>query len=152
MREDHQVENEQPEDPERHEQDLIYAVLSALHPDVTASATAAGGATGEGLFTPRPEHRGNPGWLHGGLAATVLDHVCARICAAAVGERVVTGKLDLRYRNPVSLSHGPYRVAGEAEAPRGRLVKVSAAIEDQNGKPLVQAKGLFVTIRGSGLF
>jgi acyl-coenzyme A thioesterase PaaI-like protein len=133
------------------EQDLVYAVLSALHPDVATTATAAGGATGEGLFSPRPEHRGNPGWLHGGLAATVLDHVCARICSAAMGERVVTGKLQLRYRNPVSLAGGPYRVAGEAEAPRGRMVKVAAAIEDQDGKHLVQAKGLFVIIRGSSL-
>lgn len=133
------------------ERDPVFEVLSALHPEVVTMATAAGGASGEGIFTPRPEHRGNPGWLHGGLAATVLDHVCARISSAAMGERVVTGKLDLRYRSPVSLADGPYVVRGEAEPARGRMVKVTAAIYDNNGKRLVEAKGLFVTLRGSNL-
>lgn len=133
------------------ERDPVFEVLSALHPEVVTMATAAGGASGEAVFTPRPEHRGNPGWLHGGLAATVLDHVCARISAASMGERVVTGKLDLRYRNPVSLADGPYVVRGEAEPARGRMVKVTAAIYGNNGKRLVEAKGLFVTLRGSNL-
>lgn len=124
--------------------DAIFEVLSALHPEVATEASADGGASGRAIFVPRTEHRGNPGWLHGGLAATVLDHVCARISAAAMGQRVVTGKLDLSYRKPVSLADGPYVVKGQALAPRGKTVRVSAAIEDHAGNPLVQAKGLFV--------
>jgi acyl-coenzyme A thioesterase PaaI-like protein len=126
-------------------EDAVFEVLSALHPTVETIALDGGGARGEALYRPRAEHRGNPGWLHGGLAATILDHVCARISGASMGQRVVTGKLDLRYRHPVSLAGGPYVVEGRAEAPRGRTVKVAAAIVDEHGKALVQARGLFVT-------
>ncbi len=114
-------------------------VLGALHPDVVIE-----GSTAVGSFEPQPEHRGNAGWLHGGLAATVLDHVCARAASAALGNRVVTGRLDLRYPKPVLLADGPYRVEATAAEPRGRMVRVSGAILDQTGKPMVEAQSLFV--------
>lgn len=120
----------------------VTRVLTALHPSVTTN-----GLHVSGQFEPQPEHRGNPGWLHGGLAATVLDHVCARAASAALGgDRVVTGKLDLRYRGPVDLANGPYRVEAEAQPARGRVVKVKGAIVGPNGRPLVTANALFVRL------
>ncbi len=116
-------------------------VLLALHPTVEIT-----GLTAVASFEPQPEHRGNPGWLHGGMAATVLDHVCARAGAAALGQRVVTGRLDLRYPQPVVLADGPYRVEATAEAPRRRMVRVAGAILDRQGRPMVEARSLFVTL------
>jgi acyl-coenzyme A thioesterase PaaI-like protein len=101
---------------------------------------------GQAHFQPLPEHRGNQGWLHGGLAATVLDHVCARTGSAALGHRVVTGRLDLRYRRPVLLAAGPYLVTATAQAARSRTVRVSGAILDGQGRPLVEARTLFVML------
>jgi len=99
----------------------------------------------EGLFHPLPEHRGKRGWLHGGLAATVLDHVCARAASAALGQPVVTGRLDTRYREPVLLAAGPYRVVAEAERPRSKTVRVTGAIERRvDGRVLVETRSLFV--------
>ena len=120
--------------------DDVTRVLMALHPEVEVD-----GRRVTARFSPQPEHRGNPGWLHGGMAATVLDHVCARAGAAAMGRKVVTGTLDLRYPRPVALDGGPYLVEAEAAEPRGRMVKVTGAIVDADGRPLVEAKGLFVT-------
>lgn len=111
----------------------------ALYPEVTIEAGIA-----VACFEPQPEHRGNPGWLQGGLAATVLDHVCARAASDVLGERVVTGTLDLRYPRPVALASGPYQVEAEAATPRGRMVRVSGAIQDGDGRPMVEAKGLFL--------
>lgn len=120
----------------------VERVLLALHPAVEIV-----GRTATALFEPQPEHRGNAGWLHGGLAATVLDHVCARAGAAALGRRVVTGTLDLRYPRPVLLAGGPYRVEATAEEPRGgRMVRVSGAILGHDGHPMVEARSLFVTL------
>ncbi len=124
----------------------VERVLMALHPKVEIV-----GLTAIGSFEPQPEHRGNPGWLHGGLAATVLDHVCARAASAALGRRVVTGRLDLRYPQPVLLAGGPYRVEATAESPRAgigtkRMVRVEGAILDHDGKPMVEARSLFVTL------
>ncbi len=124
----------------------VERVLLALHPPVEMIDGRAVAS-----FEPQPEHRGNPGWLHGGLAATVLDHVCARAAAAAIGQRVVTGRLDLRYPQPVLLAEGPYRVEATAQQPRGRMVRVSGAILDHRGRPMVEARSLFVTLDvGSG--
>ncbi len=114
-------------------------VLLALYPTVTID-----GSTAVAELWPQPEHRGNPGWLQGGLAATVLDHVSARAGAAALGHPVVTGTLELRYRHPVALDGGPYRVEATAGSPRGRTVRVTAAIVDRAGRRLVDSKGLFV--------
>ncbi len=119
--------------------DDVTRVLMALHPEVTVV-----GRRVVGRFEPQPEHRGNPGWLHGGMAATVLDHVCARAGAASMGHKVVTGTLDLRYPRPVPLDGGPYTVEAEADEARGRMVRVSGAIVDREGNRYVEAKALFV--------
>ena len=116
-------------------------VLRALRPKVELIETTAVAS-----FEPQPEHRGNAGWLHGGLAAAVLDHVCARAAAAALGQRVVTGRLDLRYPQPVLLAQGPYRVEATPEKPRGRMIRVNGAILDHSGRPMVEARSLFVTM------
>ncbi|MEM7275891.1 MAG: PaaI family thioesterase [Actinomycetota bacterium] len=121
--------------------DDVARVLRALNPPVEIDGRVA-----VATFEPQPEHRGNPGWLHGGLAATVLDHVCARAAAAAIGQRVVTGRLDVRYPQPVMLADGPYRVEATAEEPRGRMVRVVGAILDREGRPMVEARSLFVTL------
>ena len=123
--------------------DELARVLGALRPEVEIEGRRA-----TGHYRPEAEHRGNPGWLHGGLAAAVLDHVCARAAAAALGARVVTGTLDLRYRRPVPLDDGPYPVWAEAAEPRGRLVRVRGAITNRDGGPLVEGRALFVVRPG----
>lgn len=119
----------------------VERVLMTLHPKVELV-----GSTAVARFEPQPEHRGNPGWLHGGMAATVLDHVCARAAAAALGRKVVTGRLDLRYPRPVLLDGGPYRVEASPEEPRERMVRVAGAILDSQGRPMVEARSLFVVL------
>jgi acyl-coenzyme A thioesterase PaaI-like protein len=117
-------------------------VFMGLHPEVTMD-----GLHGSAVFQPEREHRGAPGWVHGGLAATVLDHFCARIASAALDSKVATGTLDLRYRQPVLLDGGPYRVEGSAEPPGSRSVRVKAAILSPEGRPLTEASGLFVAVQ-----
>jgi hypothetical protein len=57
-------------------------------------------------FTPRFEHRGAPGFLHGGFAAMALDETLAAVGWLLDGQHVVTATLELRYRRPVPLSAG----------------------------------------------
>lgn len=122
--------------------DDITRVFAALHPEVVVVDGVA-----SATFDPQPEHRGNPGWLHGGMAATVLDHLCARTASAALGGvRVVTGTLDLRYPRPVLLADGPYRLWAEHDAARGRMVRVRGAILGADDKSLVEAKAMFLAL------
>lgn len=129
--------------------DEVGAVLGALRPRIEI---VDGVAVAD--FEPRPELRGRPGWLHGGFSAALLDHVCAGAASWALGRRVVTGRLDLRYPHPVPLDGGPYRVEARPDSPRVRMVKVVGQILDSSGRRLVEARCLFVAIEseptGSG--
>jgi len=133
------------------EQDIEVAVaaemariMRALYPTVTTSGGGGSPVSGEALFDPQAEHVGAPGWVHGGLSATVLDYFCARLASAALSMLVATGTLDLRYRQPVLLDGGPYRVAGETDKPRSKSVRVRSTILSAQGRPLIEATGLFV--------
>ena len=122
--------------------DDVSRIFAALHPTITVVDSVA-----SGIFEPQAEHRGNPGWLHGGMAATVLDHLCARTASSALGGvRVVTGTLDLRYPRPVMLDGGPYRLWAEHDKARGRMVRVRGAIFGPDDKPLVEAKAMFLAL------
>lgn len=118
--------------------------MRALYPPVTTSGESGGKIVGEAWFSPQPEHVGAPGWVQGGLSATVLDYVCARVASAALSMKVATGTLDLRYRQPVLLDGGPYRLLGETDQPRSKSVRVRGVILSAEGRPLVEASGLFV--------
>ena len=120
--------------------------MKALYPTVNIVGSAGNRVTGEAMFWPQAEHVGAPGWVQGGLSATVLDYVCARMASAALDMLVATGTLDLRYRQPVLLDGGPYRVEGETEQPRSKTVRVRAAILSSDGRPLIEATGLFVGV------
>lgn len=121
-------------------------VMRALYPEVTTTGSAGQIVTGTASFVPQPEHVGAPGWVQGGLSATVLDYFCARVAGRALNMSIATGTLDLRYRQPVLLDGGPYLVEGETEPPRARTVRVSAAIKDAHGRNLIEASGLFIGV------
>lgn len=122
----------------------VERIMRALHPPVTTSGQPGLAVTGEALFDPQPEHVGAPGWVQGGLSATVLDYFCARLASTALSMRVATGTLDLRYRQPVLLAAGPYLVSGSTEQPRSKSVRVRGAILSAEGRPLIEANALFV--------
>lgn len=107
---------------------------------------AAPGIVGE--FTPRDEHRGPPGFLHGGLAATCLDETMAVLGFVLDGVHTVTGTLNLRYRRPVPIDGQPVRVEAwrESERPR-RAQKVHGRLLLAGGDVAVEAHGIFVQVR-----
>ena len=98
-------------------------------------------------FTPRPEHRGPPGFLHGGLAAAVLDETMAALSITADGWHSVTAKLELRYRSPVPLDDRPLRIEAWRDAEIGRRVqKIHGRLLTAGGVAAVEATGLFVRV------
>lgn len=124
----------------------VKRIMSALYPDVTISTATSGEVTGVATFAPEKEHTGAPGWVQGGLSATVLDFVLARVAGAALDSRIATGTLDLRYRQPVLIEGGPYQVVGSCTPKNAKTVRVEGAILSIDGRPLVEASGLFVGV------
>lgn len=100
-------------------------------------------------FTPRPEWRGPPGFLHGGVAASVLDETMASLSWALDDIPSVTAKLELRYRHGVPLDGGPVLVeAWRAREGARRVHKVHGRIllADGAGPAAVEASGLFARV------
>jgi uncharacterized protein (TIGR00369 family) len=65
-------------------------------------------------FEVKPEYQGWTGIVHGGLLATVLDEVMARLLWEK-GLNAITGRLTIRYHRPLSI--------GEKVQVRGRITK-----------------------------
>ena len=90
-------------------------------------------------YTPRPEHTAIPGFVYGGLLASLIDCHCTGTDAAAMYRaenremdsepafRFVTGSLHVDYLKPTPL--GPeLEIRGKVKEIRGRKVIVEATV------------------------
>lgn len=96
-------------------------------------------------LTPRPEWRGGPGVLHGGIAATAIDEILA--WAGMIAERVVivTATLELKYRKPVAIDGRPLHLRARLEERNGRRLRLSGSL-DVDGVPAVTGSGVYVVL------
>jgi uncharacterized protein (TIGR00369 family) len=143
------------DDPERGERwySPVYGPGSPVAPALEATDTPDGRATGR--VTVGKPHEGPPGLVHGGVVATLLDHVLARAVRAA-GRGGLTATLTVRYRRPVHLGV-PLLLSAEVDEAAGRRTTATARLvaEDDPGTVLAEADGLFVALRpdrASGVF
>jgi uncharacterized protein (TIGR00369 family) len=123
----------------------VYGPGSPVAPPLEASDTPDGRATGR--VTVGKPHEGPHGLVHGGVVATLLDHVLARAVRAA-GRGGLTATLTVRYRRPVPLGV-PLLLTAEAGEHSGRRTTATARLvaEDDPGTVLAEAEGLFVALR-----
>lgn len=99
-------------------------------------------------FVPQAHHRGMPGFLHGGLAATALDETMASVGLVLHQQRCLTATLELRYRRAVALDGQPLTVEAWRADDRGgsRRYHVRGELRTADGVVCVEAKGLFLAI------
>jgi uncharacterized protein (TIGR00369 family) len=85
--------------------------------------------------------------VHGGVVATLLDHVLARAIRAA-GRGGLTATLTVTYRRPVRLGV-PLLATAEIGTTEGRRTTAHArlVVEADPGTTLAEAEGLFVALR-----
>ena len=103
-------------------------------------------------FRPRPEHRGAPGMLHGGLAATCLDETMAALGWVLDGVHTVTATLELRYRRPVRLDGSVLTAQAWRDRPEPRRrQRVHGRLLLADGSAAVEARGIFVQVPAGGL-
>ncbi|MGY1814618.1 PaaI family thioesterase [Blastococcus sp. SYSU D00820] len=135
------------DDPERGERwyNPVYGPGSPVAPPLVAAAGADGRATGR--VTVGKPHEGPPGLVHGGVVATLLDHVLARAVRAS-GQGGLTATLTVRYRRPVRLGV-PLLLSAEVGQTEGRRTSATARLvaEGAPGTVLAEAEGLFVAPR-----
>ncbi len=95
-------------------------------------------------FTPRPEHQGFPGIMHGGIVTALLDETLSRVAIAA-GRWMVTGRLNVRFRRPIPVD-GTLTVIGEAVKWNGRMLEARGEIRLADGQVGAEATGTFIDI------
>jgi uncharacterized protein (TIGR00369 family) len=87
---------------------------------------------------------GHPGYLHGGIIATLLDEAMSKAVRAR-GSSSMTRKMEVDYLRPVP-SETPLRLEGRIARNEPRKHWTEARILDEKGKLLAEAKGLFIEV------
>jgi acyl-coenzyme A thioesterase PaaI-like protein len=86
-------------------------------------------------------YEGPPGLVHGGISALLLDQIMGET-ASGFRRVTMTGTLTLRYRRGTPL--GPLRVEAWIASESERKVSVEARLLAPDGRPTVEATGLFI--------
>jgi len=88
---------------------------------------------------------GHPGYLHGGVIATLLDETMSKAVRAR-GFTAMTRHMEVDYLLPVP-SGAPLRLEGRVTHNEGRKHWTEAKILNAKGTTLAQGKGLFIEVR-----
>ncbi len=92
-------------------------------------------------FACAEKYEGYPKYLHGGITSTLLDAVMTN-CLIAAGTPGLTGKLEIRFLNPVLIGQDA-TIRGWQVKSRGPL-HVMASELAQNGEILATASAVFM--------
>ena len=92
---------------------------------------------------------GPPGYVHGGIIATLLDETMSK-AVRAHGFTAMTRQLEIEYLRPVP-SGAPIRIEGRVTRSEDRRHWTEATICSAAGTTLATAKGMFVQVRASRL-
>jgi len=119
-----------------------------------------GGANPRGIrlaFDPDPERRrivvrfrlgaeyqGGPGFIHGGIIATVLDEAMGKVSRFS-DVRAVTAELTVEYLKPVRVDQ-EIRVEAFESQREGRHLFHQGEIRDTEGELLARGRGRFVVV------
>lgn len=124
----------------RHLAGPVAGELNPIAPPIVIEVSDDGVARSE--FVLSAVYEGFPGFVHGGVAAMILDQLAGAVATAA-GRPGMTAALDLRYRRPTP--HGVPLVADArvADVDR-RKTMIRACIRGTDGRVTVEATAMFV--------
>ncbi len=87
---------------------------------------------------------GPPGYLHGGIIATLLDEIMSKAVRAR-GWTAMTRRMEVDYLRPV-LTDAPIRMEGRVTHSEGRKHWTEARILSAEGNELAVGRGLFIEV------
>lgn len=103
----------------------------------------------DGTVVSRPvvtdAFEGHPGYLHGGIIATLLDEAMSK-AVRAVSRSSMTRKMEIEYLRPVP-SGAQLHIEGRVQQSEGRKHWAEAVIANAQGKTLAHGKGLFIEVQ-----
>jgi len=97
-----------------------------------------------GRFTPRVEHQGYQGIIHGGIIATLMDEAMVKL-AWKLGHPAVSAEITVRLKSPAAPGDELIVTARILKA-SGRLIEAEAKVE--RGPVVIgEAKGKLLKVR-----
>jgi uncharacterized protein (TIGR00369 family) len=97
-----------------------------------------------GSFRLGAEYQGGPGFIHGGIIATVLDEAMGKVSRFR-GVHAVTAELKVEYLRPIRIDQDLLIDAYEVESTGRNLLHVGE-IRDHEGVLLARGRGRFVAL------
>ncbi len=97
-----------------------------------------------GAFRLGAEYQGGPGFIHGGIIATVLDEAMGKVNRFR-GVRAVTAELVIEYLRPVEVGEDLHVEAFEVKQ-MGRNLHHAGEIRSRDGVLLARGRGRFVVV------
>jgi len=98
------------------------------------------------LATVPDTYEGPPGYVYGGIIATLVDETMSKAVRAR-GFTAMTRHMEVDYQRPVP-SAAPIRLEGRVTHNEGRKHWTEARILNSDGVELARGKGLFIEVRG----
>jgi uncharacterized protein (TIGR00369 family) len=96
-------------------------------------------------FTPRPEHIGFIGIVHGGVISTVIDEAMVWAATWAGRRFCVCGELTVRFKSSARVGQ-TVRVLAKVDSSRPRLIVTSAEVVDEQGNLIATGSGKYVPL------
>jgi uncharacterized protein (TIGR00369 family) len=97
-----------------------------------------------GVFRVAADYQGGPGFVHGGIVATLLDEVMAKV-SRFEQDYAVTSELNVEYVKPVPVGE-ELTVEGWEVERAGRIRKRQSEIRNAAGVLLARGSGKFVQV------
>jgi uncharacterized protein (TIGR00369 family) len=97
-----------------------------------------------GRFTPRPEHEGWEGIVHGGIIAALLDEAMVKL-AAHLGMTAMSAEMTVKFKAPARPGD-EIVVRGRIVGSRHRLIEAEAFVE-RGPVVIAEAKGKLLKIQ-----
>jgi uncharacterized protein (TIGR00369 family) len=95
-------------------------------------------------YTPREEHQGYPGFVHGGIISALMDEVIGRV-VTSLDIWAVTAKLELKFRKPVPWGE-ELTIIGEMIRLRSRSFEAKGELRLADGTVAVEGYGIYVRL------
>ena len=89
-------------------------------------------------------HQGAPGYIHGGLIATLLDEAMSKL-NRPLGLIAMTRHIEVDYLRPAPI-HQPLTLSGRHLRRDGRKLFHAAELHDRDGNLLARCTGLWIVI------
>jgi uncharacterized protein (TIGR00369 family) len=96
-------------------------------------------------FTPRPEHIGFKGVVHGGIIATLLDEIMVWACAVQTKQFAFCAEMNVRFLKPARPNEEVIATS-ELTANKRRLFEAKAELRNSAGEVLATATGKYIPI------